>query len=312
MRKQRRPDSLQHRDLLDPLRNVEVPISRGDVDQPGVPITAVWTASRAGGPGCSSSGAPARSVSPAGRQAGRQAGRSEVAPVGAQRHVALDELHFVGAKRPLSLVGPVRPSDLHVGPGEVEARCPVARVGLLVGDDRRRSGVVDLADPGAQATVLEVTVRQQLRLWLAPGGGGNTLRDVGLGASVPGVVVARAEAHEAARHCSHDRQDGGKPFVCPVKAGKRGQASGPVGSFRREAGGRRLEATTPGSFSLRSFPTNSLHVAGIADPSPLPALRRKAGTSKYRHLRRALAAGRLGAPGAVSKADLAFGAVRNP
>ena len=47
---------------------------------------------------------------------------------------------------------------------------------------------------------------------------------------------------------------------------------------------------------LRSFPTNSLHVAGITDPSPLPALRRKTGTSKYRHLRRALAAGRLGAP----------------
>ncbi len=62
---------------------------------------------------------------------------------------------------------------------------------------------------------------------------------------------------------------------------------------------------------LESFPTNSLHVAGITDPSPLPALRRKTGTSKYRHLRRALAAGRLGAPGAVSKADLAFGAVRN-
>ncbi len=47
---------------------------------------------------------------------------------------------------------------------------------------------------------------------------------------------------------------------------------------------------------LKSFPTNSLHVAGITDPSPLPALRRKTGTSKYRHLRRALAAGRLGAP----------------
>ena len=62
---------------------------------------------------------------------------------------------------------------------------------------------------------------------------------------------------------------------------------------------------------LESFPTNPLHVAGITDPSPLPALRRKTGTSKYRHLRRALAAGRLGAPGAVSGADLAFGAVRN-
>ena len=66
-----------------------------------------------------------------------------------------------------------------------------------------------------------------------------------------------------------------------------------------------------GGLRLGSFPTNSLHVAGITDPSPLPALRRKTGTSKYRHLRRALAAGRLGAPGAVSKADLAFGAVRN-
>ena len=47
---------------------------------------------------------------------------------------------------------------------------------------------------------------------------------------------------------------------------------------------------------LKSSPTNPLRVAGIADPSPLPALRRKTGNNKYRHLRRALAAGRLGAP----------------
>ena len=39
-----------------------------------------------------------------------------------------------------------------------------------------------------------------------------------------------------------------------------------------------------------------LRVAGIADPSPLPVLRRETGNNKYRHSRRALAAGRLGAP----------------
>ncbi len=51
-----------------------------------------------------------------------------------------------------------------------------------------------------------------------------------------------------------------------------------------------------GEAILKSLPTHSLRVAGIADPSPLAVFRRKTGINKYRRMRRALRAGRLGAP----------------
>ncbi len=58
--------------------------------------------------------------------------------------------------------------------------------------------------------------------------------------------------------------------------------------------------------ALLEHRSNSLRVAGIADPSPLPVFQRKAGINKYRHLRCVLAAGRLGVP---ARSDYLFGAL---